>query len=227
MTPLETAATHVTPGSLRPSPIVFYNEAHGHGMTTYHNHHGAGGGGLHPSAEVHGAHPTSHFLGSQIVVGVSPSANGSGRVTAGSATNGVGKASKKHGNKHGGKRLSNRIIEASLCVFLSLCVSLAGLFLGLLYQPLLLIVFACGLVALLAYLCYGFVHYKRSWRRRNSGLASYWAGHRKISVVSVDRMPTINEVLIEDNVSITKGLPEETWSGKTFVVQNGSTSPES
>ncbi|XP_075525028.1 uncharacterized protein LOC142557218 [Dermacentor variabilis] len=227
MTPLETAATHVTPGSLRPSPIVFYNEAHGHGMTTYHNHHGAGGGGLHPSAEVHGGHPTSHFLGSQIVVGVSPSANGSGRVTAGSATNGVGKASKKHGNKHGGKRLSNRIIEASLCVFLSLCVSLAGLFLGLLYQPLLLIVFACGLVALLAYLCYGFVHYKRSWRRRNSGLASYWAGHRKISVVSVDRMPTINEVLIEDNVSITKGLPEETWSGKTFVVPNGSASPES
>ncbi|KAL3194494.1 hypothetical protein MRX96_046061, partial [Rhipicephalus microplus] len=62
-------------------------------------------------------------------------------------------------------------------------------------------------------------------RRRNSGLASYWAGHRKISVVSVDRMPTINEVLIEDNVSITKGLPEETWSGKTFVVRNAS--PES
>lgn len=226
MTPLETAAIHVTPGSLRPSPIIFYNEPHGNGMTTYHNQHGhgPGAGGLHPSAEVHGAHPTSHFLGSQIVVGVSPSANGSGRVTAGSATSGAGK---KRGTKHGGKRLSNRIIEASLCVFLSLCVSLAGLLLGLLYQPLLLIVFACGLVALLAYLCYGFVHYKRSWRRRNSGLASYWAGHRKISVVSVDRMPTINEVLIEDNVSITKGLPEETWSGKTFVVQNGTASPES
>ncbi|XP_037498150.1 uncharacterized protein LOC119371762 [Rhipicephalus sanguineus] len=227
MTPLETAATHITPGSLRPSPIIFYNETHGgRGMTTYHNHniHGGPGGSIsHPLTEVHGAHPTNHFLGSQIVVGVNASANGSGRVTAGSASNGVGK---KQGKNHG-RRFSNRIIEASLCVFLSLCVSLAGLFLGLLYQPLLLIVFACGLVALVAYLCYGFVHYKRSWRRRNSGLASYWAGHRKISVVSVDRMPTINEVLIEDNVSITKGLPEETWSGKTFVVRNGNASPES
>ncbi|XP_075729616.1 uncharacterized protein LOC142771692 isoform X2 [Rhipicephalus microplus] len=223
MTPLETPATHITPGSFRPSPIIFYNETHGgNGMAACHNQKGHGGLGgtlLHPPTEVHGAHPTNHFLGSQIVVGVSPSANGSGRVTAGGASNGVGK---KQSKKQGGRRFSNRIIEASLCVFLSLCISLAGLFLGLLYQPLLLIVFACGLVALVAYLCYGFIHYKRSWRRRNSGLASYWAGHRKISVVSVDRMPTINEVLIEDNVSITKGLPEETWSGKTFVVRNAS-----
>ncbi|KAK8776130.1 hypothetical protein V5799_030525 [Amblyomma americanum] len=159
-----------------------------------------------------------------IIQGVNPSINGSGRVASSGANSSTAKARSK---KKDGRAFSSRIIEASLCVCLSLCVSLTGLFLGLLYQPLLLIVFACGLVALVAYLCYGFVHYKRSWRRRNSGLASYWAGHRKISVVSVDRMPTINEVLIEDNVSITKGLPEETWSGKTFVVQNRSASSES
>ncbi|KAH9363874.1 hypothetical protein HPB48_007802 [Haemaphysalis longicornis] len=155
---------------------------------------------------------------------VSPSSNGSGRVTSGGAH---GNARAVAAKKRRKARFSGRIIEASLCVFLSLCVSLAGLLLGLLYQPLLLIVFVCGMVALIAYICHGIVVYKRSWRRRNSGLSSYWAGHRKISVVSVDRMPTINEVLIEDNVSITKGLPEETWSGKTFVVQSATPSPKS
>ncbi|CAN8005811.1 unnamed protein product [Ixodes pacificus] len=117
------------------------------------------------------------------------------------------------------RRFSVKVIEASLCVFLSLCVSLAGLFLGLLYEPLLLVVFACGLVALVAYLCYALVLYKRSWRRRSSGsMPPFWAGQRKISVVSVDKMPTINEATIEDDVSLSRST-EETWSGKTYVVQ--------
>ncbi|KAL3224975.1 hypothetical protein MRX96_026163 [Rhipicephalus microplus] len=56
MTPLETAATHITTGSFRPSPIIFYNETHGeNGMAACHNQNGHGGLGRRPLAPAHGS----------------------------------------------------------------------------------------------------------------------------------------------------------------------------
>lgn len=76
---------------------------------------------------------------------------------------GSGRDAHRNGKGHAKRRrFSVRLIEASLCVFLSLSVSLTGLFLGILYQPILLVVFVCGMTALAAYLCYGLVLYKRS-----------------------------------------------------------------